>query len=73
VRRSTPRRSVTKPPVTQTDENTAAAPPLPVAPKVDLRTPAAGATPNKPVAPVSPQMISPPKTQQPKAKVIQWP
>lgn len=31
------------------------------------------ATKNKVTAPLSPQMISPPKNSQPKAKVIQWP
>jgi hypothetical protein len=74
VRRNTTRRSVAKPRVTQTPvESTASTPPAPVAPKVDLKTANTGATANKPAAPLSPQLISPPKPQQPKAKVIQWP
>lgn len=47
----------------------AAAPPI--APKTEPRN--ESITTTKTTAPLSPQMISPPKTSQPKAKVIQWP
>jgi hypothetical protein len=50
----------------------AAAPAAIEPPKVNL--PAANeAEPKKTSAPLSPQVIAPPKTAQPKAKVIQWP
>ena len=48
----------------------APAPPV-VTPKPETRS--ASATKNTATAPLSPQMISPPKSSQPKAKVIQWP
>ena len=55
--------------------NTIETPPAPappvVAPKVESR--AENTTKTKAAAPLSSQMISPPKTSQPKAKVIQWP
>ena len=41
--------------------------------KVDTQSATDSATKNKPATPLSTQMISPPKTAQPKAKVIQWP
>jgi hypothetical protein len=74
VRRNTARRSVIKPQVTEPPvETTASAPAVPVAPKVDLRTANTDAAPKKSATPLSPQLISPPKPQQPKGKVIQWP
>ena len=72
VKRSTTRRSVIKPQITQIPiETTATAPPAPIVPKSEPQN--ASATATKPTAPANPQLISPPKTQQPKAKVIQWP
>lgn len=74
VRRSAARRSVTRPQATQNEtevQSSAAASPAPVPPKVDARS--AKDVPKKPVAPLSPQLISTPKPQQSKAKVIQWP
>lgn len=53
---------------------TAPAPaPPPIDLKVDTQTANDSAPRNKTATPLSPQMISPPKTSQPKAKVIQWP
>ena len=71
VRRNTTRRTGIKPQTTQIPVETATAPPpQPVAPKPDSVTSSAT---EKKSAPLSPQLISPPKAQQPKAKVIQWP
>ena len=56
----------------QTATIQAETPPPATAPKINL--PAANdAEPKKATAPLSSQMISPPKSTQPKAKVIQWP
>ena len=71
VRRNTTRRTGIKPQTTQVPvETTAVAPPQPVAPKPESVNPNATATKS---APLSPQLISPTKAQQPKGKVIQWP
>lgn len=71
VRRNTTRRPGIKPQTTQVPvETTTAAPPQPVAPKPESVNSSVTATKS---APLSPQLISPPKAQQPKAKVIQWP
>ncbi len=68
------RRYIAKPRVTQQAvESTASVPPPPVAPKVELRAADTSAPANKPAPPVTPQLISTPKPQQPKGKVIQWP
>ena len=77
VQRNSVRRSFAKHRPEQSEGSTATAtvqsvvstPPPVTAPKVDTAN--AGST--KTTAPVSPQLISPPKTQQSKAKVIQWP
>lgn len=76
VPRNSGRRSFPKPlPVksettTATVPSVASAPPPATAPKVET----ANTSSSKITAPASPQLISPPKTQQqPKAKVIQWP
>ncbi len=59
--------------------NTIETAPAPAPPPAAVTT-VANSNPNpenvtkpKPAAPLSPQMIAPPKTTQPKAKVIQWP
>jgi hypothetical protein len=57
---------------TSDQTQTAAAPPTPAPPKVDLRPPNES-RPKNPVVPVGQQVISTPKSSQPKAKVIQWP
>ncbi|HEU4767590.1 MAG TPA: ankyrin repeat domain-containing protein [Pyrinomonadaceae bacterium] len=51
--------------------------PVPAAPAIDLKVDSQRSTGSaagtKTTAPLSPQMISPPKSTQPKGKVIQWP
>ena len=56
-----------------TIENAPAPQPPPIDLKVDSQSANDSATKNKTTTPLSPQMISPPKASQPKAKVIQWP
>lgn len=58
------------PPVNTIEPAPAPPPPTPVAKSVSTTE---SVTKNKPATPMSQQMISPPKTTQPKAKVIQWP
>lgn len=58
-------------PSVNTIETAPATPPPVVAPKPDSRVESAAK--NRTTAPLSPQMISPPKSSQSKAKVIQWP
>lgn len=58
-------------PSVNTIETTPITPPPVVAPKPDSR--AESAAKNRATTPLSPQLISPPKSSQPKAKVIQWP
>ena len=71
VRRNTTRRTGIKPQTTPVPVDTAVAtPPPPVAPKPESVNSSAT---EKKSSPLSPQLISPPKAQQPKAKVIQWP
>jgi hypothetical protein len=57
---------------TQPSVETAVAPPPVALPKPEPRTSPETDT-KKPTAPVNSQMITPPKTSQPKGKVIQWP
>lgn len=59
-------------PVVETREVNAVAPPTVVHTKPEPRTSDTSDT-KKPTAPLSSQMVSPSKTAQPKAKVIQWP
>lgn len=59
-------------PVIETREANAVAPPTVVPAKPEPRTSVTSDT-KKPTAPLSSQMVSPSKTAQPKAKVIQWP
>ncbi|HKR13290.1 MAG TPA: ankyrin repeat domain-containing protein [Pyrinomonadaceae bacterium] len=66
----TPSTQVNLPSVNTIATAPAPAPPV-VTPKPETRN--ASVTKNTATAPLSPQMISPPKSSQPKAKVIQWP
>src|SRR5687767_5431982 len=59
-------------PVVETSEVNAVAPPAVVDAKPEPRSSVTSDT-KKPTAPLSSQMVSPSKTAQPKAKVIQWP
>jgi hypothetical protein len=61
---------VNLPGVNTIETPTEPAPPV-IAPKPESRT--ESTTKNRAAAPLSSQMISPPKSSQPKAKVIQWP
>ena len=75
AQRNSVRRSFPKPRPAQTEpttakvESVATTPPPIAAPKTEQ----AKASSTKTTAPASSQLISPPKAQQPKAKVIQWP
>ncbi len=59
-------------PTVETSEVNAVAPPTVLEAKPETRNPVTSDT-KKPTAPLSSQMVSPSKTAQPKAKVIQWP